>query len=457
MSGPKVVRVVTREEIIAICQGHLSRLEEVSQAWGNSASRHGAATEAELTAMNQRKAALHALLTNDKFTELQKDVPAEIAFLRADMSEREDRAVRAATKAGEIRRRLSDSASTLRNALSKVKSTDTDALDAELQAVMSGKHTNENAEAILSRALTSLASAKDDNEATISDQQRAIANALGIGLETSTYSNWLSQQSSGTNRDSRIGRIDHYIAELEIMEGADVAAPFAQRASDLSGERDVNRRSLLMDTLVVELAAAATMRRTREKLLADLGELRAELRRFDTESVKSIVSEIDLSIERRNLGSGVELLQQARVSLASELKRMASEARRAAVLQGLAGLGYEVREGMATAWAKDGKLVLRKVATPGYGVELGSATGAERMQVRVVSFTRTQDATRDRDMETIWCSEFTRLQDLIKKAGGGLVIEKAHPVGAVPVKIIEEMVGEHIPIDVAVPKSRTQS
>jgi hypothetical protein len=39
---------------------------------------------------------------------------------------------------------------------------------------------------------------------------------------------------------------------------------------------------------------------------------------------------------------------------------MAAVERRRAVLEGLASLGYEVSEGMATAWVKQGRVVLRK-------------------------------------------------------------------------------------------------
>jgi hypothetical protein len=48
-----------------------------------------------------------------------------------------------------------------------------------------------------------------------------------------------------------------------------------------------------------------------------------------------------------------------------------------AVLGGLAGLGYEVSEGMATAWVKDGRVVLQKAASPGYRIELSGGSRAE--------------------------------------------------------------------------------
>src|SRR5262249_55792997 len=69
--------------------------------------------------------------------------------------------------------------------------------------------------------------------------------------------------------------------------------------------------------------------------------------------------------------------------------------------------------GMATAWVKDGQVVLRKAANPGYGVELGGGKKSDHLQVRAVAFgsaASARDASRDLDMETVWCSEFERLR-----------------------------------------------
>ncbi len=95
---------------------------------------------------------------------------------------------------------------------------------------------------------------------------------------------------------------------------------------------------------------------------------------------------------------------------------------------------------MATAWVQGGQVVLRKAANPDYGVELGGGTKSDRLQVRAVAFGSAQsprDATRDRDMEVVWCSEFERLQALVSASGGGIEIEHALPVGATPLKLIE--------------------
>jgi hypothetical protein len=100
-------------------------------------------------------------------------------------------------------------------------------------------------------------------------------------------------------------------------------------------------------------------------------------------------------------------------------------------------LGYEVAEGMSTAWASEGRLVIRSAARPDYGVEL---SGADRFQMRPVAFDangRGPDPARDKDAETIWCGDVTGLEQRLAALGDGLKIEKALPIGAVPLKRIE--------------------
>jgi hypothetical protein len=55
-------------------------------------------------------------------------------------------------------------------------------------------------------------------------------------------------------------------------------------------------------------------------------------------------------------------------------------------------------------------------------------------------------------METVWCSEFGRLQTLVASSGGGIEIEHALPVGATPLKQIEDTKREDTEL-VRVPKT----
>lgn len=90
---------------------------------------------------------------------------------------------------------------------------------------------------------------------------------------------------------------------------------------------------------------------------------------------------------------------------------------------------------------KRARVVLRKAANPGYGVELSGGTQSDLLQVRAVgigSAAEARDEVRDKDMETIWCGEFERLQALVAKNGGNLSIESARPVGQFPLKVVSD-------------------
>ena len=88
MSGPKVVRIVTREEIITICQDHLARVEVALQRWEGVGRRNQLIDDEDVTRARKRQDELRALLTADRFTELQKQVPDEIAYLQSDTQRR---------------------------------------------------------------------------------------------------------------------------------------------------------------------------------------------------------------------------------------------------------------------------------------------------------------------------------------------------------------------------------
>jgi hypothetical protein len=81
------------------------------------------------------------------------------------------------------------------------------------------------------------------------------------------------------------------------------------------------------------------------------------------------------------------------------------------------------------------------VAQPGYGVEIGGGADAARVQVRTVAFrgaSAPADSARDVDAETIWCGDLLQLQAEFAAGGGAIVIERALPVGAVPLKVIND-------------------
>jgi hypothetical protein len=120
------------------------------------------------------------------------------------------------------------------------------------------------------------------------------------------------------------------------------------------------------------------------------------------------------------------------------------------VLGALSALGYEVREGMETAWASDGNVTLRNAQRPDYGVKVSGGAEGGPLQLRAICFGQRgaeRDVARDRDVETLWCSDFDALKSELANAGGDLSVVVAKPAREVALEIVEE----------AAPKSRRET
>jgi len=431
MSGPKVVRIVTREEIIAICEGHLQRLERAVERWQTQATRLGELSEQERSASRERHARLRALLAEDRLAELQKAVPVEIEHLRRDLEEREERAIIRAAERRQRDRRVRENAETLLGALQANPNSADQALLESLLQMASGA-SREDAERLLAEGFAHLSNA--DEEPTLSDTQRALAQQLKVDEPEVSLREWIAAREPDATRDVRLLRIDRHIMELQLLQDAERAAPFLLVLERAETETDAKRRNLLLDSLVLDLAASTRNFRRRRECLEQLQDLASEANTYAGIEHATLLDQVSACTTDTDLSVTTGLIEQCKTLIASHLQGQAALARREAVLGGLASLGYEVREGMATAWAETGKVVLRKAATPGYGVEVGGKADNGRLQVRAIALSGDRDKARDRDIETIWCSEFQRLQALLKDKGSELLIERALSVGEVPLK-----------------------
>lgn len=415
MSGPKVVRIVTREEILALCEGQLARVDAALVDWRRIADADaGAIAQAE-----QRRASLAAHIAGDRFVELQKEAPLEEAFLRDDIAARLA-AVAAQEAASRARgRRQVEAGKAVAAALERGGQ----AVDADLRRRLGSG----DAEA-LAAGLAALA--KTSTEGTASQQQ---SERLGEGAERRDFTAWLSAEGID-EEDPEIARLDARISEIALLA---YAAPVAEWRGRLHGAimADARRRPLLLDALGGELRRALEVEKARARLAAKLAGLLAE----------AAAAGLDTSAWREELGAPEDTRMSERlasVAAALEAHRAAQAAgeRRGAVLEALADLGYEVREGMMGAWAEKGELVLANPSRPGYGMEVrGGTEKAERIQMRAVAFdgnAASADPGRDRDAETLWCGDVMRLRAQLAEEGGRLDIEKALEIGAVPLKRI---------------------
>ncbi|NZA25432.1 hypothetical protein H0E84_03475 [Luteimonas sp. SJ-92] len=431
MSGPKVVRVVTREEMVAAGERRLREVERVAAAWQARAATLGGLDEASRAAAADRIAALRALLAEDRFDELQAAATRERDFLRSDLAEREGQAVSRAAAVRATRRRRHENRRALLAALAANGSAAAMALAERLRGADEAVQ-----EAALNEAFAWLAEASAEAAASgLNEAQRALAAALGPGGRPHASEEW--RAGPDASRDARLTHIDRHISELQVLAEEAVAAPFIARLEAMERAPDDDRRNLMLDSLLLELAEASRAQARLRDRTAEMALLAAEAAPFlDSDAAAALLAEAEACESAGDAARVEALAARCREIVDAAAGELAARLRRETVLEALAGLGYEVREGMETAWAESGRLALRKAAIPGYGVEVGGQAATGRLQMRAVAFDAARDRGRDRDIETLWCDDYRQLEARLHEAGGTIRVERALAVGEVPLKEI---------------------
>jgi hypothetical protein len=424
MSGPKVVRIVTREEILEICQGMLARVDAALAEWIRIGQRNDCVDNGAIEAARGRRDALAALIAVDRLIDLQKQAPLEEMFLREDLQSRLAKVAAEQAAARSRDRREREIAATMLRTLRE--------RDASIDPNLEQRLKRGEAAAI-SEAFELLALSSEGSRAS-----RDLADRLRDGSGIASFNQWLMDQP--INSDPAIEKIELRIAELATTISDTVAANWRARL-DEAASADQARRNLLLDGLGVETGRALSDARKQNAALMDLELVLAELGAagIATDQYRANIEALTAAglIERRT--AALETLNQHRA-------RTAALARREVVLKELSALGYEVTEGMTTSWSEEGRLVLKSATRPDYGVEVTTVGNNERMQMRAVAFDDGNvgsDPARDREAETIWCGDVSSLQDRLAEIGGGLVIEKARPVGATPLKRVASSSDRH--------------
>jgi hypothetical protein len=251
------------------------------------------------------------------------------------------------------------------------------------------------------------------------------------------FAAWLERQPASPI-DQVVTKLERHLIELSLLDATVDVSTFERRLHEavVGGQRS----DLLLDVLVLEVGVALTRARRRVVLLEELDLVRRDMITAGSADPRDNLSpsqmdEAALELEIANLRKRLVEQQEAR----------AAAARRAAVLQSLASLGYEVGATMETAWVKDRRLVVRSATRPDYGVEIGGDLSS-RIQLRAVAFVREDggpDPRQDRDAETIWCSHVGKLQSDFAANGGRLEIETALRVGETPLKRLSVPQSDH--------------
>jgi hypothetical protein len=457
MSGPKVVRIVTLEEIREICRSHIGQVDAAIARVLAALKRHDMARDEKTADLERQRAILMASFEAGKFMEVQKLALALVDFCNSEVSRVEDKATQAAEAARHRGRRLADAARgiialrerqnlpvgpELRSIVSRAVNADPNALD--------------KMQAMLDDALREAARAGSPTE--LSKGAQELAGRLAAGAIPTSLTDWLTKNPAPVDEKER--RLDKALAELKVIGEVGLFDTFAARAADIAMESSPDRRALLTDSLMLDASKAVAKEREMVKLRVRSEELAADLASLPNQG--ELIDRLKSAFSGRDEATMRTSVSEAESAVADARSELAAKARRQAVLKGLATLGYEVREGMATAWAEGGRIVLRKPNETDYGLELGAASDLSRLQVQLVGSDQPsapRDKARDRDREVSWCSDFDRLRASVAAAGGELVIERALAAGAQAVKTVP---ASRLAPDIAVgveggehPKTRT--
>lgn len=421
MSGPKVVRVVTREELVAAGTALLARLDAAVRQWQRDCGDSVKPADVQVT--KSRRDALAATLAAHKFSEFGQSAVKEIDFLQADAEQRRERAAQARAQ----ERIRNTNGQQLARTLLRAGPNLTSQMRTELEKASAGQLSVAEMDAALSRARQALFPVASRD---ITPEQKALAQRLGVQETETSFETW---KAKSAKPDARIRSIFTHLEELDMLGfGAESGELDAQLRSLQSMDDDPNR-DMRLDTLVLAVRIAKDGAIAKAKLLNQVELLTAELSTVsgDSETLSKLRS-VSHATREEQLKAIITLGQ---TELAKLQAAASSAARRKTVLDGLRRLGYQVQDGLSTMAADSGRLIARSPVNGTYGVELVTGVN-QKLQVRSIAFDASRDSSEDVAEERRWCGDFSRLQASLHADGCEVVVEKALGVGKTPLRVV---------------------
>ena len=422
MSGPKVVRVVTREELVAAGEAMLRRLDAAVAQWEKDCTAMSVSVP-EQTEFIDRRNALELALRADKFLEFARAAAAEIDFLETDASRRRERAVEVRAQ----ERARAEGGRELASMLLKRLSPNAPER-AELERAACGQLGLKELDAALSRGRQALF--QSDVPPQLGSAQQALAARLAGAEKAEDFEVWKQNRAKAS---PRLEAMFSHIVELELIGDVSRASELHRQVLAASAEPEGATREMRLDSLLLALGAAKAEALGHAKLERRAALLAAELQGLPGADGVANALRAAAKGTMAERQAALEVTEKKLVDLNSA---QAAEARRQAVLDGLRNLGYQVNEELSTATSSGGRLVMQSPSSTSYGVEIVEGAAMERLQVRTVALSQDRDQSEDIAEEQRWCNDFTSLKGALAERGCDVVIEKALGVGAVPLKLL---------------------
>lgn len=313
-----------------------------------------------------------------------------------------------------------------------------------------GTRRMEEAEAQLKSSERALEEAQKNLSAEVNHtQSRLIADKLGISnARTTSLTEWLAARPQTVAPPSAAERgilkkLDALLAQIGALQDTAGWAELMRRADAVRAEADAGRRRRLYESLVLESGQRLKHLRSTQAWIAEVDALVEEAEPYAGTAVDAVANALR---DLRRAGRPEDLTPwRERLATAQKnvLAKLEHERKRAAILESLAELGYETSEGMETALARAGKLVIRKPGDEDYAVEVVGDASLSMVQTTMVRYTDAPEMTeqqrqRDCEREEEWCADHTRLRDRLAKQGLATSFKLKLPSGEHPVKVVQK-------------------
>lgn len=429
MSGPKVVHIITREEKIQRAERLLERLDCAIGQWLNKRMQLAGDIESDLEKFQQQRENLQALLENNQFATLQQAIPLAITSLEINIADHQEQAITAQTRVYRRNRQLKNNAQTLCRELRHKNISIPIELSEQLKAIKQGL-LDTNSNNVLQQGFLLLQPAITPQ--ILSTEQQILFNTMSPSSTLTSFEQWQNSQDDDT--DPARQKLERFISELYIIDRQQAQA-YSMRLTLLDSETDRSQYQLLLDSLNLDLANEIRYSKKRQSLMERLEQLVTEIQAQQVRLLPETQANLK-QLHQTKLVELEKLIAQCEIQINQHISGVNAESRRQAILCGLTKLGYEVREGMATAWQQNGNIIINNPMVPGYGIEIGGQASNAQLQMRPVRLTSVEDRNRDIDAETLWCGDFNRLSQWMTEQGCSLELERSTPVGQIAVKYI---------------------
>ena len=438
MSGPKVLRTITREELLELATVQQAIVDHVLKIWKAEISDTDDEAQDRYDRFLAGKPLIATAANSGRPEEIVRCANILVDAINLDIDRmRDDQYVKQAKAKTQTRALQLMSRSLLDRCINLQIEIPTDHVQILQQSAAGKGVDNGTVSKIVACLMDKMAKSEGKERRTELQDLATSLMSEGGGISATGLLERLELET----RDARIAIADKQIAELQKLGESSTAEQMERRLSDLlrsDGNIGSNLFSLTLDILGMEIVSQVKTARSLDQLRRDLAAgIAASTATNDMTICKATFDAASLAIEQRNEVLARQCIREGQQILESCRQRRAGNAARNAMLTALGQLGYTVQEGMETSWAKKKRLVIQNQGKPGLALEMTGNSDAGRIQARIVALQGIErGSATDHEVETEWCSNLEALRRSLETTGSRLEIERAVPAGVQPLKVI---------------------